>query len=242
MRNKSSDRFIFQQLNQMCYCKAQEIVAGNILEIRAKTCYGISALSPYTVKSFTVYDDGNTGTQECKKDSAYELKSLLLDYFDDNSFDYVISLNTIEHIYNDSDVIREIARVLTPEGKLIISTPNRKMSLTYPPCYVQQYTANEFKYLLGEYFTSIEAYGMFGNDKVIEYYNNKKEIIDSLKRIEVTYNLPGGLFHTFYNIRKHGLLKKYYNLEKNISMKDYYFDKIENNYDNSFELFYIASK
>ena len=44
--------------------------------------------------------------------------------FPDASFDQVIFLEVIEHIYNPEMVMREIARILKPGGRLILSTPN----------------------------------------------------------------------------------------------------------------------
>ena len=44
--------------------------------------------------------------------------------FGDNSFDYVLFLETIEHLKNPFFVIREISRILNERGCLIISTPN----------------------------------------------------------------------------------------------------------------------
>lgn len=44
--------------------------------------------------------------------------------FEDHSFDYVLFLETIEHLKNPFAVVNEISRVLKPNGTLIISTPN----------------------------------------------------------------------------------------------------------------------
>lgn len=44
--------------------------------------------------------------------------------YKDNSFDYVIFMEVIEHIYNPSFVISEIRRVLRGGGRLVLSTPN----------------------------------------------------------------------------------------------------------------------
>ena len=43
----------------------------------------------------------------------------------DRSIDMVVSFETIEHVDCPADFLRECARVLVPEGMLIISTPNR---------------------------------------------------------------------------------------------------------------------
>ena len=44
--------------------------------------------------------------------------------FNDNSFDSVFSINTIEHIEGDRDVVRESYRVLRPGGSLVVSVPS----------------------------------------------------------------------------------------------------------------------
>ncbi|MCX5695997.1 MAG: methyltransferase domain-containing protein [Candidatus Omnitrophica bacterium] len=44
--------------------------------------------------------------------------------FPENSFDYILFLEVIEHLYNPDFVIGQISRLLKPGGALIISTPN----------------------------------------------------------------------------------------------------------------------
>ena len=46
--------------------------------------------------------------------------------FRDDTFDSVISLDVIEHIDDDLSFVREVNRVLKPEGLAIIETPNRR--------------------------------------------------------------------------------------------------------------------
>jgi SAM-dependent methyltransferase len=43
--------------------------------------------------------------------------------FQDNSFDQVISLNTLEHIYDATAVLREMFRVVKPGGKVHVTVP-----------------------------------------------------------------------------------------------------------------------
>lgn len=45
--------------------------------------------------------------------------------FEDNTFDYVISSDVIEHTSNPYNATRELIRVLKPEGKICITVPNR---------------------------------------------------------------------------------------------------------------------
>ena len=58
-----------------------------------------------------------------------ELKCLKVDLnknlpFQDNFFDLVVSVETIEHLKNVWHFIKELHRVLKPNGQLIITTPN----------------------------------------------------------------------------------------------------------------------
>jgi len=43
--------------------------------------------------------------------------------FTENTFDFAIALDVIEHIQNDVQVLREIKRVLKPGGKLVLTVP-----------------------------------------------------------------------------------------------------------------------
>ena len=44
--------------------------------------------------------------------------------FPDNSFDYVLSTELIEHLRTPYSVIKEICRIINKDGKFILSTPN----------------------------------------------------------------------------------------------------------------------
>ncbi|RMF90669.1 MAG: class I SAM-dependent methyltransferase, partial [Nitrospinota bacterium] len=44
--------------------------------------------------------------------------------FADSAFDYVASVEGIEHLENPAAFLRECSRVLRPQGKLLLTTPN----------------------------------------------------------------------------------------------------------------------
>lgn len=83
------------------------------------------------------------------------------------SVDVYVSLETIEHLPDDHAFLREVVRVLRPDGMFICSTPNR--TVTYPgtgrtvrpwnPFHVREYTEAEFVDLLSGYFGVLELYG-----------------------------------------------------------------------------------
>lgn len=43
--------------------------------------------------------------------------------FPNNSFDFIVSTDVIEHIYDTEYAFRELSRVLKPNGKILLSTP-----------------------------------------------------------------------------------------------------------------------
>jgi len=82
--------------------------------------------------------------------------------FDDGSFDAVVSFETIEHLPIDAQerFLREIARVLSADGTLIISTPNKKEysdASDYKNEYhIREFYESEFVNLLKEYFPQVK--------------------------------------------------------------------------------------
>lgn len=43
--------------------------------------------------------------------------------FNKNSFDFIISSDVLEHVYNTQNVFKELSRVLKPQGRILISVP-----------------------------------------------------------------------------------------------------------------------
>lgn len=54
----------------------------------------------------------------------YEKRDLIKNPFMAGSFDTVLFLETIEHVHDPASFLKEFYRILKPEGKLILSTPN----------------------------------------------------------------------------------------------------------------------
>ena len=45
--------------------------------------------------------------------------------FEDDSFDAAVCLDVLEHLFTPLDALREVARVLKPEGALVVTVPNQ---------------------------------------------------------------------------------------------------------------------
>jgi SAM-dependent methyltransferase len=78
--------------------------------------------------------------------------------FPDDSFDRVVSFETIEHIEAQKQFLLEVRRVLTPEGLLIISSPNKQLYSDahdhHNEFHVRELYRHELQELIGEHFPS----------------------------------------------------------------------------------------
>lgn len=160
----ASDNFVFQR-SLLAYDRAAEIVSGDVLEIGTGTGYGIELVAPHcdrfvTVDKYAAGGDRHAANVEFRRMCVPPLG------FGDESFDFVITFQVIEHIDDDAAFVREIARVLRPGGRLILTTPNAPMSLTRNPWHVREYRIDELRRLLSEAFSAVETHGVFGNERV----------------------------------------------------------------------------
>ncbi|WP_211460703.1 class I SAM-dependent methyltransferase [Collimonas silvisoli] len=79
------------------------------------------------------------------------------------SIDLVVSFETIEHHDQHEAMMREIKRVLKPDGLLLISSPNKLEYSDVPgydnPYHVKELYLDEFQQLLNQHFTHTALYG-----------------------------------------------------------------------------------
>ena len=243
----ASDNYVFQR-SLLAYDKAAEIVSGDVLEIGTGSGYGISVIAPRTDPFVTidktvppdgVIPDDDRITFRCM--TVPPLKGI-----PSGCMDYVICFQVIEHIRDDFGTIAEIQRVLKPNGQLLISTPNKAMSLTRNPWHLREYTVDEFKGLIGCYFDKFEAFGVYGNGKVMQYYEENKRSVERITRydfLHLQHRLPAQLLRLPYDIlnriNRRRLLRNNDELTTSIRTDDYYLKKAD---DKCFDLFFIATK
>ena len=75
------------------------------------------------------------------------------------SFDAVVSFETLEHVSDAAALIAEVRRVLTPDGQLILSTPNRAFRESANPFHIREFAADELRSLLDEHFSEVQLFG-----------------------------------------------------------------------------------
>lgn len=78
--------------------------------------------------------------------------------FANNSFNAVVSFETIEHVAEESELISEVHRVLQHNGIFILSTPNDWGLSELAPFHVRSYTLEKLKASLSNWFEVREIY------------------------------------------------------------------------------------
>jgi ubiquinone/menaquinone biosynthesis C-methylase UbiE len=112
--------------------------------------------------------------------------------FPDSSFDVVLSFQVIEHVEDVSAYLREIERVLTPGGYVLIATPDRSSRLfpfqePWNMWHLREYSQSQLYNILTQYFSNVNVRQMGGQREVLKIEIKR---ITRLKWIMLPFTLP----------------------------------------------------
>jgi len=200
-----SDNPIHQRLTK-AYVIAEEYVSGNLLEIGCGEGRGYSYLKPY-ISNYTAVDKIESAIQKLQQNhpdgTFIRMDIPPLHNLESDGYDSIVSFQVIEHIQDDAYYLREIYRVLKPGGIALITTPNRKMSLSRNPWHIREYLPQELSKLAAGIFPDVEMKGITGNEKVMTYYQQNKKSVERITRFDflnLQYRLPASLLRIPYEI------------------------------------------
>ena len=200
-----SDNPIHQRLFK-AYVAAEPFINGHVLEVGCGEGRGIPVILPHATQ-YTAIDKIEPALQVLRtRYPQATFTAMNIPPFHGlpgETYDTVISFQVIEHIDNDLDYLREIYRVLKPGGTALITTPNRKMSLSRNPWHVREYLAPELEALARRVFPSVTMKGVTGNEKVMAYYQDNKRSVERITRFDflnLQYRLPAWMLRVPYEL------------------------------------------
>lgn len=143
------------------YAIASDLVKNKtVLDIASGEGYGSWILASHALKVVGVDISGSVVKNAEKKYKASNLQFLTGSVtsipFENESFDVVVSFETLEHIEDHHGMLSEIKRVLRPKGIVLISTPDKKYysdeSGYKNPFHKNELYRDEFISLINQYF------------------------------------------------------------------------------------------
>lgn len=201
----ASDNPIHQRLFK-AYVVAKDYVRGDVLEVGCGEGRGVASLLQQAA-TFTAVDKIKPVIDELQqKFPEGKFMSMNIPPFSglkDNAYDSIVSFQVIEHIEDDFLFLKEIHRVLKPGGVALLTTPNRKMSLSRNPWHTREYLSGELAGLAKKIFPQVEMKGITGNEKVMTYYQENKRSVERIMRFDIfnlQYRLPAFILRMPYEI------------------------------------------
>ena len=129
----------------------------------------------------------------------------------DASIDVVVSFEAIEHVQAPERLLDEAARVLSPGGLLILSTPNRRFSSPFRPqrrpinpFHVQEWLPDDFYAMLRTRFGQVKKYGQV----FIPY--PRQQVLETFCRQRLHRWLVKPAYHLVHGTRYHEATKRIY--------------------------------
>tara|TARA_B110000093_G_C12894995_1_gene377815 strand:- start:430 stop:1194 length:765 start_codon:yes stop_codon:yes gene_type:complete len=239
-----SDNYVFQR-SLLAYIEAAKLISGKVLEIGTGSGYGIEIISPVADEFVTVDKFETSALEKIKGHDNVKFIQMNIPPLvglEDNSFDFAISFQVIEHIKKDHDFIKEIHRVLKPGGKFIVTTPNKTMSISRNPWHIREYKIEELTSMLGKYYSSVDSKGVFGNETVMKYYEQNKTSVNKTMRFDI-FNFqwwgPRWMLQVPYDYLNRRNRNKLTDAGAHIQLEDYLIDDAK---EGCFDLFYVATK
>lgn len=174
----SLEEYVLYLIHLAAYEEAAKYASGKaVLDIGCNVGYGTAIVARPSLQTTGVDVSSKSIAAATAQHAAPNLRFVAIDGltlpFADASFDLVVSFQVIEHIFAPEGYLREIRRVLRPEGTAIITTPNAPLRLDpgmkpWNPFHVREFSAAALEELLHAFFGPVRVAGLFATPELYE--------------------------------------------------------------------------
>lgn len=243
----TSDNPLHQRLLK-AYHVAIPYVHGDMLELGCGEGRGVDLLADKTNSYLALDKIPDVINRLAVKYPDYEFRQAVFPPVNlpDAQFDTIVSFQVIEHIQDDHLFLKEIARLLKPGGKALISTPNIKMTLSRNPWHIREYTADQLAAICKQHFSEVAMKGIAGSDKVMEYHERNRASVRKIMRwdiFDLQHKLPAWVLRRPYEIlnrrNRNKLQEGNDSLVSSIDLSDY---QLRDQHEENLDLFCILTK
>ena len=149
------------------YLAAAELVDGRVLDLGCGVGYGARRFGR-RAREVVAADRSLVALRYARSQfGASHVHHLATDArilpFATSSFDWVVCFEVIEHLTEGGELLDEVGRVLRPEGRLLLSTPNRPVYSEargyVNPFHFREYDVEGLRGLLAARFRSVHIFG-----------------------------------------------------------------------------------
>lgn len=99
-------------------------------------------------------------------------------------FDLVVSFQVIEHLPDPTGFLRALAARVAPGGEMLVTTPNRLMSVSENPYHLREWTAPELHALAAPVLPGVRVLGVQASERVLAYERARGEQVRRILRLD----------------------------------------------------------
>jgi SAM-dependent methyltransferase len=118
-------------------------------------------------------------------------------------FELTLSFQVIEHLEDPVGFLRGLAAVTVPGGTILVTTPNRLMSVSENPYHMREWTAPELLALAQPVLPGARMLGVHGSAAVLAYERERGAQVARILRLD-----PLGLRHWLPSAVVHGVFPR----------------------------------
>jgi ubiquinone/menaquinone biosynthesis C-methylase UbiE len=170
------------------YRWARERAAGrSVLDAGCGEGYGAAMLAETARRVLGVDRPDAVATASARhRDPRLDFRAVDLGRLDalGERFDLVVSFQVIEHLPDPPGFLGALWGRVAPGGELVVTTPNRLMSVSENPYHLREWTAAELLALAGPVVPGAEVLGVHSSERVLAYERARGEQVRRILRLD----------------------------------------------------------